>query len=326
VARVVTPCPVCAGERFRPVHPGTIAEDDADAAAYFSSSRVRAGYLPVVRCASCGLWMTSPRDDDATLARTYAALEDVDYDREDANRTRMARDHLRFVLRHHPGRGRLLDVGCATGTFARLAREAGFEVTGLEASGWAVERAKQRCPEGEFVRGRVEEVDLAPGGFDVVTLWDTLEHLPAPCQALERLHGWLAPGGWLFVNVPNCESLSARLLGRRWVLLLREHLWYFSRGTLAALLAGAGFEVTKTRPNFVRFSAANVAVRLGQHPGRLGRWARAAAAAPGLRRVALRFPIGEMNAAARRLERPGAAALTGSARRAPGRAPAAPAR
>jgi 2-polyprenyl-3-methyl-5-hydroxy-6-metoxy-1,4-benzoquinol methylase len=268
--------------------------------------------------------MTSPRDDDETLARTYAALQDGVYDREEANRARTAQEHLRFVLRHRSAPARLLDVGCATGTFARLACRAGFEVTGLEASGWAVERARERCPEADFVLGRVEEVGLASARFDVVTLWDTLEHLPTPLEVLRRVHGWLAPGGWLFVNVPNCESLSSRLLGRRWVLLLREHLWYFSPDTLGALLARAGFERVRVRPNFVRFSAANVATRLGQYPGRMGRWARAAAGAPGLGRVALRFPIGEMNVAARREE--ARASLSAGARRAPARAPAAPAR
>ena len=60
-------------------------------------------------------------------------------------------------------------------------------------------------------------------------------------------------------------------MGRRWVLLLREHLWYFSRDTLAALLAQQGFELVHARANWVHFSVTNVLVRLAQYPGWFGR-------------------------------------------------------
>lgn len=76
-------------------------------------------------------------------------------------------------------------------------------------------------------------------------------------------------GRWLFLNPPNSDSLVARALGRHWVLLLREHLWYFSPTTIAALLARVGFRCEATQPNVVRFSLANVGVRLGQYPGRV---------------------------------------------------------
>jgi SAM-dependent methyltransferase len=297
VTLVVAPCPVCDGARFEPVYAGTIEDADADPDRYFSSSRAVAGHLPIVRCARCGLWLTSPRDDDATLAHVYASLVDPAYEAEDDNRSRMAREHLAFVERHRAAPGRLLDVGCATGALVRAARSAGWQATGLDASAWSIARARERCLEAEFVCGLVEDVSFPAARFDVITLWDALEHLPAPRATLARVREWLAPGGWLFLNVPNRASATSRLLGRHWVLLLREHLWYFAPDTLAALLDRVGFRCVETRPNRVRFSLHNVAVRLEQMPSMRG-LGRALAAVPFARHVALRFPIGELNVAA----------------------------
>ena len=297
---VMAECAVCGGRDLRLVYAGTVPEGDLDPAPYFSSSRSRAGHLPVMRCVACGLWMANPRDDDATLARTYAGLEDRSYDEEEENRARTASAHLRFVTRHHRNPGRLLDAGCATGAFVRVASAAGWKATGVDASPWALERARERCPEATFLRGLIEELEFPSSSFDAITLWDTLEHASAPAAVLSRLRSWLAPGGWLFLNVPNADSWTARVMGRRWVLLLREHLWYFTPPTLGSLLARCGFQCIATRPNLVRFSIAAIANRLAQYPG--GRWVGPVASRRVARRLALRFPIGEMNAAARRID------------------------
>jgi hypothetical protein len=89
---VAATCVVCGGETLAPVYAGTIP--DGDPAVYSSASRRVAGHLPIVRCAGCGLMMTSPRDDDATLGRIYADLEDRHGDREDAAQSRSAADRL----------------------------------------------------------------------------------------------------------------------------------------------------------------------------------------------------------------------------------------
>jgi SAM-dependent methyltransferase len=300
VTLVTRPCAVCAGVEFAPVYPTTIPDGSSDPAAFFSSSRKRAGHLAIVRCLRCDLVMTNPADDDATLARVYDALEDRVYDAEEPSRTEVARTHLAFVLRHRAPPGHLLDVGCATGTFVRVAVEAGWQATGLDASAWSLERARERCPRADFIRGLVEDAAFSDASFDTITLWDTLEHVPNPGAVLDRVHAWLRPGGWLFANVPNAQSITARLLGRRWMLLLREHLWYFSPSTFGLLLEQRGFACVATRPNTVVFSLANVAARLAQYQGPMARAARAMAGSSGAQRVRLRFPIGEINGAAQR--------------------------
>jgi 2-polyprenyl-3-methyl-5-hydroxy-6-metoxy-1,4-benzoquinol methylase len=301
------PCAVCGGTDFVLVYPATIADPEADPALYYSSSRTLAGYLDVVRCRRCGLLLTNPRDDDATLARVYAALEDATYDVEDDNRLRTARVFLAWVERFQPQRGRLLDVGCASGMFVTAADRAGWQVTGLEVSSWAIERARERCPRATFVMGLLEDQHFAPASFDAITLWDVLEHVHSPRDAIRQVGEWLTPQGWLFLNVPDEHSWVARLMGRRWVLLLREHLWYFSRETLATLLSQQGFELVHARANWVHFSVTNVLVRLSQYPGWLGHVAQRFARQSWLRRIVVRFPMGEITVAARRSSQAAAA-------------------
>jgi 2-polyprenyl-3-methyl-5-hydroxy-6-metoxy-1,4-benzoquinol methylase len=296
---VSVPCAVCGGTDFAPVYPATIEEPEADAATFFSSSRASAGYLPIVKCRACGLVLSNPRDDEATLARVYDALADHVYESEDDNRDLDARAHLALVTSRRKPPGRLLDVGCATGIFVARAAEAGFDAMGTDASAWAIERARARAPQSRFETGTLESMTFEGASFDVITLWDVLEHVHSPFDVLARVRGWLAPSGILCLSMPNSGSVVARAMGKRWVLLLREHLWYFSPETLGRLLERAGFELVESRPKWVSFSLANVAGRLAQYRGPVSRAASRVANARLLRAASVRFPMGEMDVVAR---------------------------
>jgi SAM-dependent methyltransferase len=284
-----------------PVYPGTIAPaEPRDPALYFSSSRRVAGYLPIVRCTRCGLMMTSPRDDDVTLGRIYSELTDRSCAREDEARSRNLARELALVEGYRRLPGRLLDVGCGTGLFVCAAQKGGWEATGVDASAWAVASGRDRCPRARFRAGVLPDIDLPAGSFDVVTLWNVLEHVPRPVEALERVRSWLALDGWLFLSLPNADSRIARLMGKRWVLLLREHLWYFSPPTIAALLSRSGFVLASVRPKLVSLSLAGIMGRLAQYPGAAGTAAGRLSAVGVLRRLTVRLPIGEMYVVAQR--------------------------
>jgi hypothetical protein len=116
---------------------------------------------------------------------------------------------------------------------------------------------------------------------------------------IRRARDWLKPGGLLLMSMPNASSFTAKALGARWMLLLREHLWYFSPDTIARLLPQCGFEFVRAETKFVTFSFANIAVRLAQYGGVLAPLGKLAHTRM-LKRTSLRFPIGEMNVVARR--------------------------
>src|SRR5215467_2178695 len=197
------------------------------------------------------------RPFEASMGR----LRDEAHEDEDDGRAPTVRALLSLVEAHRPAPGRLLDVGCATGVFVAMAAESGWTVTGVETSTWALGRASQRCRQATFIQGSVEDLEFPEASFDVVTMWNVLEHVSSPTEILARLRPWLAPEGRLFLSLPNAGSTTARLMGRRWVLLLREHLWYFEPATLSRVLRQSGFETISARPSGVTFSIRHALAR-----------------------------------------------------------------
>jgi SAM-dependent methyltransferase len=140
--------------------------------------------------------------------------------------------------------GRLLDVGCGKGRFLAAARDAGWRVLGIEFAPESAAAARKAHAvdviSGDFLTAPLE------GGFDVITMWHVLEHLPDPAAALVKAAGLLRPGGRLVVSVPNNESLQARLGGEDWFHLdLPRHMFHFGPRSLAAMASSAGLRVER---------------------------------------------------------------------------------
>lgn len=295
-------CPLCGGEDLRLFAGG---EEDLPAVAdarSFGSSRPAVGPVRVVECRTCGLGFREPRPGAEELEARYRSLRDERYVAEQKGRRRSCRRSLRLLERYAPDRrGRLLDVGCSAGYFLSEADAAGWSVFGLEPSAWKAARARALLGPGG--RGRVQETTLekapfAGGAFDAVVMWDVLEHVADPEAALAQTARLLRPGGILALNVPDVWSPVARLLGRRWPLLLPEHLFYFSRRSLRRLLGGAGFEVLGFHLHPVFFSAGYVLHRLGQHGFPGAGVLSGAASRTGLARLRLPLLMGEVTAVA----------------------------
>jgi SAM-dependent methyltransferase len=210
------------------------------------------------RCAACGL-IYSERVGDPDLARFYREGEERFFDRPYFDTTDVARRHpeyanYRFALEKvkHSGsvRPRLLDVGCGTGTLIKAAQELGFEAEGLEVSEEIVKREAQSFKahlfEGDFER----LPSMEP--FDVIVLWDVLEHLAKPVRALERLRSLLRPGGRILLRTVNEDCLLSQLslgLARLGILAparrMHEvyHVVYFDLRSLDRCCAQAGLNV-----------------------------------------------------------------------------------
>lgn len=202
----------------------------------------------IVQCRRCGLVYTNPRSELQELQDTYEAVEDPLYVEEREGRVLTFERHLRPLeaITGPPDGRPLLDVGCYTGVFVEIAARHGWDAWGLEPSFWAVEQAQSRGL--QIVQGTLEATSLEPESFDVVTLWDVIEHLGDPCHSLQRVRRLLKPGGLVVIHTIDIESLFARLMGARWPWLMEMHLYYFSRRTLRAMLARCGFHVIRDRP------------------------------------------------------------------------------
>ena len=229
-------CALCGRGPVRLRHPARRAGPPAPASFNCTSFGHR-HHQPIWACASCGVLFQWPRPADRELLEAYCQVEDPLYVAERENRYLTFR---RIVSRLGPGQGRrLLDVGAYCGYFLDVAREAGFCAEGLELSRWAAEQARLL---GLTVHGQTLAERAAAGGrYEVVTMWDVVEHLADPRAELRAVHAMLEPGGRLWLSTIDAGSRVARVLGSRWPWLMDMHLFYFDRPTLTALLEEVGF-------------------------------------------------------------------------------------
>jgi SAM-dependent methyltransferase len=137
--------------------------------------------------------------------------------------------------------GRILDVGCWTGSFLVAAERRGWDAVGVEPSDWAASEAKARGL--DVHHAELDDADLAPESFDAVVSCDVLEHLADPGAALDQLIALLKPGGALYLTVPDAGSRFARTMGKRWWAIVPMHLQYYTRGSMRLLLVRHGLEV-----------------------------------------------------------------------------------
>ncbi|MDX1503104.1 MAG: class I SAM-dependent methyltransferase [Thermoanaerobaculia bacterium] len=205
--------------------------------------------VDVVRCRGCGhvySTYTQPQEYDGYFGDAVAADEQFWWD---AAHGAMYRDFGRRFLTGR--RGRLLDAGCGLGFFVRfVGRQEGWAAHGWEISPAAAAYARRELGLGTVVGGPLEQAGLEPGSFDLVTLWDVLEHVPAPDPLLGRLHGLLAVGGRLFLHTPNARfqlpkaRLKRVLLGMRpgvHYLEARDHVNLYTPASLRRVLERNGF-------------------------------------------------------------------------------------
>ena len=157
---------------------------------------------------------------------------------------RTCKRRARLVEEHSPAPGRVLDVGCAAGFFLEVMANRGWDVFGLEPSQAILPRAQERLGAARVHGGFLKGSPFAPDSFDLITLWDVLEHIPDPLGALHRIHTLLRPDGVLILETQNVRSLMASVLGRRWHhYKFAEHLFHFHPGTVRQALEQTGFRV-----------------------------------------------------------------------------------
>jgi SAM-dependent methyltransferase len=117
----------------------------------------------------------------------------------------------------------------------------------------------------------VEDAPLPEGGYDAITLWDVIEHLPDPALDVRSIHAALRPGGVFAVSTMDVDSLFAKALGRRWPWYMQMHLVYFSRRTLCEMLRREGFHIVDVRLHTRRVRMSYLASRLDAYAPPLAR-------------------------------------------------------
>lgn len=140
-----------------------------------------------------------------------------------------------------PSARSVLEFGSNVGLFLTVAGEAGWRAKGVEPSAWSVSEGVDRFGV-DLVAGTVESYEDA-GRWPVVAMFDVLEHVNDPCEALARVVDLLEPDGVLALSTVDTNSLHSRIRRGRWPWYIRSHLHYFTFATLSDLLAERGLEI-----------------------------------------------------------------------------------
>lgn len=254
---VPRPCPVCGATDITPL----LTRDR-----YFLPIRVG-------QCRDCGAVYASRALDEAGAAAYYgrlypALMASHDPDAFDQQRAAIAALRAERVAAICGAPGRVLEIGCGAGWFlAAIQRAGGVSLTGIEPGPAAAAAARERLgTDARILHAPLEQIDPpvggAAGGYDLIAAFHVLEHIADPGTALKRCADWLAPDGWLVLEVPDITGDWA-VLG-----LMNFHIGhasYFSPASLTRLLARHGFAVI----HHEREGAESVI-----HPGNLRLFAR----------------------------------------------------
>jgi SAM-dependent methyltransferase len=210
----------------------------------------QAGRLPgLFRCSNCGLISADLRIPDEELAALYGenyfyGEEYLDYVAEQSSLRLNFRKRIKTLkaLRPDLSEADVFEVGCAYGFFLSEIGKHVHSASGVDISDAAVRYAVDTL-QVAAVQGNYLEMDLGRR-YDVMVMWDTIEHLKRPDLFIGKIANDLKPGGLLALTTGDIDSLNARWRGPKWRLIHPPtHLHYFSVKTIAKLLDRFGFDI-----------------------------------------------------------------------------------
>ena len=159
----------------------------------------------------------------------------------------------RAVIRERIAKGaRVLDIGCAFGYFLKCCDDYMLETYGVDISDYAIQQAR------EITKAKLLTHDINGGlamfvdnFFDLITIFDTIEHLASPYNLLKGVHRVLRPEGKVIITVDNLHAIARIWKRGKWQGFAEEtHLYLFTPSSLKFLLERSGFEITRLETPF----------------------------------------------------------------------------
>ncbi len=253
-------CNLCGSDDYKIIYKSTFKSKDfskkkIDSFAYASNDSARGN---IVKCRKCGLVYMTPRDKD--ISSLYKDVDDQYYfsSRDDRIET-FERDLRELEEVKEVGKRaskRIMDIGCSYGFFLDIAEKYGWRAYGCELSKNQFEFASKNRK--NVFNCELKECPVRNNYFDVITLYDVIEHVQNPSSTLKDCNDSLKKGGILVVCTPNVASLVARAMGRHWLQYARMHIYYFTPKTLDNMLRNNGFRIVavKKHPRILRLGNA----------------------------------------------------------------------
>ena len=208
----------------------------------------------ICECKQCGFKFTSPRPEDDNLWKYYESEDYISHSETKKGLVNglyiLARKYtLKWkidLIKTLTTKRKLLDLGCGSGSFLNACKERGFNVTGMEPSDFARERASKEY--GLDILP-IEDIYTCDEKKDIVTMWHVLEHVADLNGYFERLRKILNDDGVLLIALPNNNSYDAKHYEAYWAAYdVPRHLWHFNRKSVKELGEKHGFELKHIIP------------------------------------------------------------------------------
>lgn len=228
------PCPVCDSTDFAVEYPDTIGALDAS----FDYNFARNFNLTyrIIKCRDCGHHYASPRPE-SLWSRYSGDDSDSIYMENSDQRIATSHEALKRIIGYKE-KGRLLDVGCATGDFLTVAKTF-YKVEGLELSEWSSKLAQKK---GFSVHRQLLSEMKIRNHYDIVTLWGVIEHFEYPKKEIENISGLLKDGGLVCLWTGDVSSVVAKVLGKKWWYYQGQHIQMFTQKSICRLFESSGFK------------------------------------------------------------------------------------
>lgn len=211
------------------------------------------GTFRVVKCKNCGLLRQDPRPTRESIEFYYPSNYEpfstaIDMEKSLTRRWDRRYGMLKRIreIERLSSKGRVLDVGCATGNFLfEMARYGHWDVEGVEPNREAAQYAINHFGLSIHI-GELTAVDLPQKTFDVITMWNVFEHLYDPMENLRVIANLLKPKGWFIFSIPNLSCFERRLFGKYWMgWELPRHIYYPTQIQMGEMLDRFGLKIRK---------------------------------------------------------------------------------
>lgn len=196
----------------------------------------------IVRCRTCGLLRSDPSASAETIERLYRESS-FNYSEETENICWTYGRYLKKLENYGVNKGSILEIGCGSGFFLKEAARQGYVgLYGVEPGRSAVEMAER-----EHIRNIICDIMrpglFRPGQFDVICMFQLLDHIRDPAALLRECFTVLKPAGLILCINHNIKAFSARLLKGRSPIIDIEHTYLFSPDTMEQIFKLCGFKV-----------------------------------------------------------------------------------
>jgi 2-polyprenyl-3-methyl-5-hydroxy-6-metoxy-1,4-benzoquinol methylase len=202
-------------------------------------------------CPQCDLHFVSPfpfielEFYDQNYYRSWGVVDNIFPEHVKILKEKNMRKHVERISKY-VSEGNVLEVGCAMGSFLKVALEYGFNVTGVDLSLQACEIAKSEASEAKVLQGTIETVNLKPDSYDVIFMSDLVEHVPKPACFWGAIYNLLKNNGIVYILTPDPMHWSCALMGNSWVHFKQEHLVFFTKLTVDWICRNLGLNLIES--------------------------------------------------------------------------------